>query len=198
MWRNHLTRKLQPFEFVYNGKQVYHDDQKAESIPFDSKAKRWADSTYGNLHHGILDGKTSQQIWDTYRLAIGGRLAPAKLTPCPDIQGGSFGVDVPFDPPIESEPSTAYYGGKRYEALLGKSTPDDVSMHPRYLYDPIHVSTPQKGYVAKVRIDGKEYQSASTDLDRGLNFVPITVGRTTRHVVVGSPSRERPYKKGAK
>ena len=34
------TRKFQPFEFVYNGKQVYHDDQKADAVPFDLKATK--------------------------------------------------------------------------------------------------------------------------------------------------------------
>ena len=29
------TRKFQPFEFVYNGRQVYHDDQKPDAVPFD-------------------------------------------------------------------------------------------------------------------------------------------------------------------
>ena len=138
------TRKLQPFEFVYNGRQVYHDDQKPDAIPFDVRDKRWTDH-YGTPDHGPLNGKTSQQLWEQYRLAIGGRLAPADLTPCADIRGGSFGPAVPFDPPIESEPNTAYYGGKRYESLFGKATPDKVSLHPRYLYDPILVHTPQKG-----------------------------------------------------
>ena len=192
------TRKFQPFEFVYNGKQVYHDDQKAAAVPFDNKEKRWADPTYGALQHGVMEGKTSQQLWDKYRLAIGGRLAPATLTPCPDIQGGSFGAVVALDPPLESEPSTAYYGGKKYEALFGKSTPDDVSMHARYLYDPILVQTPKKGYVATVRVEGKEYQSEPTDLENGLNLVSIKIGQVTRYVVVGSPGRERPYKKVAK
>ena len=36
------TRKFQPFEFVYNGRQVYHDDQKPDAIPFDVGDKRWA------------------------------------------------------------------------------------------------------------------------------------------------------------
>ena len=41
------TRKLQPFEFVYNGRQVYHDDQKPDSVPFDVKDKQWAHPVYG-------------------------------------------------------------------------------------------------------------------------------------------------------
>lgn len=189
------TRKLQPFEFVYNGRQVYHDDQQADAVPFGSQQPRWADSTYGALRHGVLDGLTSRQLWDKYRLAIGGRLAPAELTPCPDIKGGSFGAEVPFDPAIESEPSTAYYGGLRYEKLIGKSTPDSVRLHPRYLYDPILVQTPHKAYVAKVRVAGEEHQSDPVDLTEGVNLVPIAIGSVTRHIVVGSPSRERTYEK---
>jgi hypothetical protein len=185
------TRKFQPFEFVYNGRQVYHDDQKPDAVPFNVKDKRWSSQPYGNKDHGPLDGKTSKQLWETYRLAIGGRLAPAELTPCSDIRGGSFGPDVPFDAPIESEPSTAYYGGKRYETVFGKAAPDDVPMHPRYMVDPIYPHAPQKGYVAKVRIDGKEYQSSPIDLVQGVNLVPIKTEKLTRYVVVGAPLQRR-------
>lgn len=190
------TRKLQSFEFVYNGKQVYHDDQKPDAIPFDVRDKRWA-GYYGTPDHGPLNGKTGRQLWEQYRLAIGGRLAPAKLTPCPDIKGGSFGPDVPFDPPIESEPSTAYYGGKRYQELFGKASPDKVRLHPRYLYDPIFVNTPvhtPKAYVAVVRIGGKEYRSEPTDLVKGVNLVPIKVGTLTRYLPVGAPTTLRTAK----
>jgi hypothetical protein len=192
------TRKFQPFEFIYNGKQVYHDDQKADAVPFDIKQKRWANYSYGTLYHGPLDGLTSRQIWDRYRLAIGGRLAPEQLTPCPDIEGGSFGDAVPFDPVLESEPSTAYFGGKRYEVLFGKAVADDVPMHPRYLYDPIHVQTPKKGYVATVRVNGKDYQSEPTDLENGVNLIPIRIGDMTRYLPVGAPTRERTYPKESK
>jgi hypothetical protein len=190
------TRKFQPFEFVYNGRHVYHDDQKADSVPFDVSDKRWADRSYGTQDHGPLNGKTGRQLWQQYRLAIGGRLAPEKLTPCPDIRGGSFGPDVPFDPPLESEPSTAYYGGKRYQELFGKASPDKVRLHPRWMYDPINVLTHNrpKGYVAKVWIDGKEYQSEPIDLVHGVNLVPIKAGTQVRHVVIGSP-RMLPAKK---
>ncbi len=189
------TRKLQPFEFVYNGRQVYHDDQKPDAIPFDVRDKRWADSHSGTLDHGALSGKTGRQLWEQYRLAIGGRLTPAGLTPCPDIRGGSYGPAVPFDPPVESEPSSAYYGGQTYDKLFGKSSPDNVPLHPRYLYDPIRVHTPQKGYVARVRIDGKEYQSEPTDLVKGVNLVPIKTEKLTRYVVVGEPGSLAAYKK---
>jgi RNA polymerase sigma factor (sigma-70 family) len=188
------TRKLQPFQFVYNGRQVYHDDQKPDAVPFDVRDKRWA-SSYGTPDHGPLDGKTGKELWEKYRLAIGGRLAPADLTPCPDVKGGSFGPDVPFDLPIEQEPNTAYYGGKRYEAMFGKASPDSVHLHPRYFYDPILVHTPQKGYVAKVRIGGTEYQSEPTDLVAGVNLVPIKTEKLTRYVVVGGPTTVPAYKK---
>jgi hypothetical protein len=194
------TRKLQPFEFVYNGKQVYHDDQKSDAIPFDVRDKRWA-GYYGTPDHGPLDGKTGKQLWEQYRLAIGGRLAPAELTPCPDIRGGSFGAEVPFDPAIEQEPSTAYYGGKSYESHFGKASPDAVRIHPRYLYDPMLVHTPHKGYVARVRIDGKEYRSEPIGLVAGVNLVPIKTDKLTRYVVVGSPvtrTPDKPYKVGGK
>ena len=182
------TRKLQPFEFVYNGRQVYHDDQKPDAVPFDVRDKRWS-SSYGTPDHGPLNGKTGRQLWEQYRLAIGGRLAPDGLTPCPDIRGGSFGPNVVFDPPIESEPSTAYYGGKRYESQFGKAKPDNVPLNPRYLYDPILVHTPVKRYVARVWIDGKEYQSEPTDLVAGVNLIAVKTEKQTRYVPVGAPNK---------
>jgi hypothetical protein len=187
------TRKLQPFEFLYNGRQVYHDDQKPDAIPFDVRERRWADPLYGTPDHGPLNGKTGRQLWHEYRLAIGGRLAPADLTPCPDIRGGSFGPDVPFDPPIEQEPSTAYYGGKTYEQHFGKARSDQVRLHPRYLYDPLLAHTPQKSYIAKVRIAGREYQSEPMDLRPGVNLVPVQTDKLTRYVVVGIPPMRRLY-----
>jgi hypothetical protein len=194
------TRKLQPFEFVYNGRQVYHDDQKPDAVPFDVRARRWADH-YGTPDHGPLDGKTGRQLWKQYRLAIGGRLAPDRLTPCPDIRGGSFGADVPFDPPVECETSTAYYGGKRYRELFGKAGPDKVRLHPRYLYDPLFVPTHNgiKGHVAKVWVAGKPYQSEPTDLVPGVNLVAIKTGNLTRYVVLGAPKMKKPaYKSNQK
>lgn len=186
------TRKFQPFEFTYNGRQVYYDDQKPDAIPFNTADKKWHHNNYGVKDHGPLNGKTSQQLWDNYHLAIGGRLAPANLTPSPDIRGGSFGPDVPFEPPMESEPNSAYFGGVRYEQLFGKSTPDAVTLHPRYMYDPIFVHAPRKGYIATVRVEGKEYHSEPTDLVEGVNLIPIQVGAVTRYLPVGGPIQQ-PY-----
>jgi G8 domain len=183
------ARKLQPFEFVYNGQQVYHDGQRADAVPFDVRDKRWARSDGTVLSHGKLDGKTNQQLWEQYRLAIGGRVAPAELTPSPEIAGGSFGPAVPFDPPVEQEPSPLYYGSKSYERAFGKSSADSVPLAPRYMYNSQVVRTPAKGYVAHVFIDGEEYSSKPTDLVAGVNLIPIEAGRLTRYVVVGGPSR---------
>lgn len=111
------------------------------------------------------------------------------------IKGGSInGIRKLVAP----RPSSAYFGGQRYEAQFGKAPPDDVPLHPRYVYDPIHVQTPKKAYVAKVSVDGKEHQSEPTDLESGLNLTPITIGTATRHIPVGSPNRERTYQKGSK
>ena len=67
-----------------------------------------------------------------------------------------------------------------------------MALQPRYEDDPILVHTPQKGYVAKVRIDGKEYQSEPTDLVAGVNLVPIKTDKLTRYAPVGAPEMRRP------
>ena len=100
----------------------------------------------------------------------------------------------PFDPPIESEPSTAYYGGKRYESQFGKAKPDNVPLNPRYLYDPILVHTPLKRYVARVWIDGKDYQSEPADLVASVNLIAVKTEKQTRYVPVGAPT-SRAYQK---
>jgi hypothetical protein len=180
------ARSFQPFEFLYNGRQVYQDIQKADYIPLGEKS--WKDAYGRHWHHGPLANKSNQQLWQEYRLAIGGRVAPKSLTACPDIRGGSFGEDVPFDPPVESDTSAAYYGTRGYETSFGKTTPDDVPLPPRWMFDPAGVHTPQKGYVARVRIDGKEYQSDPTDLVAGVNLVPVKTEKLTRYVVIGGPT----------
>lgn len=185
------TRKFQPFEFIYNGKHVYHDDQRGSAVPFDRQQPRWANATYGAVHHGVLEKLTSEQLWSKYRLAIGGRLAPTELTACPDVEGGWFGAATPMPSAIELEPNTACYGSRRYEQLIGKAVVDDTPVFARYLCDPILVPTPQKGYVAVVRCGGRDYQSRSIDLAEGINLVPIEIDSVTRHIVVGSPARER-------
>lgn len=186
------TRKFQPFEFIYNGRHVYHDDQQADAVPFDRRQERYTNVNYGNLNHGLLEGMTTGAMWKKYRLAIGGRLAPARMTPCPAIQGGSYGPATPIDPALESQPNTAVFGSQRYEQLIGKSTADTTQLFPRYIYDPILVQTPKQGYVATIRCNGKEYQSESIDLKDGINVVPIAIGSVTRHIVVGSPTRDDP------
>ncbi|HET6249265.1 MAG TPA: G8 domain-containing protein [Tepidisphaeraceae bacterium] len=187
------TRKFQPFEFTYNGRTIYYDDQLPSAIPFDPTSPRWTRDRYGIKDHGPLSGKTSRQLWDMYHLAIGGRLAPADVTPCPDIRGGWYGSNVAFQPIMESEPNTAYYGGERYEKLIGKDPPDNVHLQPRYMYDPIHVQTPRKAYIATIYIDGKTYHSAPTDLVAGVNLIPIETGTGTRYLPVGSPVQKKAY-----
>ena len=172
-----MPKRFHPFEFVYNGKQVYALTQKADYVPF--PGQKWS--------YGVLDGKTNQQLWEQYRLAIGGRVAPSNLTPSPDIRGGALGPDVSFDLPI-CPVSTSTFTASEYERLMGRGSTDNPAFPPRYMLDPLPVGTPQKGYVARVTIEGKEYRSEPTDLVPGVNVVPIKVGNVTRHVVVGRPS----------
>jgi hypothetical protein len=71
--------------------------------------------------------------------------------------------------------------------MFGNASSDDVLLPPRYLFDPTLVRTPQMGYVAKVRIDGKEYGSRPTDLIHGVHLIPLETEKGNRYVVVGTP-----------
>jgi hypothetical protein len=82
--------------------------------------------------------------------------------------------------------------------LFGKSNPDAVKLHPRYMYDPLLVPTHNgvKGYVTKVWIGGEEYRSDPVNLTPGVNLIPIKTEKLTRYVLIGSPP-QRTYKQGA-
>ena len=122
------------------------------------------DTHYGTPDHGPLNGKTGRQLWEQYRLAIGGRLAPADADAQPRIFGAAS-----WEQRIVriARRVGAKYGILWRESLRDAFRPADPrrrTLYPRYIYDPIFVDPPPKGYVAKVRIDGKEYQSGPTDL----------------------------------
>src|SRR6185437_15106959 len=80
---------LQPMVFTYNGQTVYYNSQAANFVPF------------SNLSPS-LNGKTNQQLWDQYGLAIGGRIAPSNGTQISAIAGGFIGSSVASPPAIET------------------------------------------------------------------------------------------------
>src|SRR6185312_13596751 len=86
---------LQPMVFTYNGQTVYYNSQAANFVPF------------SNLSPS-LNGKTNQQLWDQYGLAIGGRIAPSNGTQISAIAGGFIGSSVASPPAIET--SDLLYG----------------------------------------------------------------------------------------
>jgi hypothetical protein len=64
----------------YNGKQLYYLEQAADFVPFKvGEAAEYVPAEFL--------GKTNQQLWDQYGLAIGGIVAPANATTDPRIRG---------------------------------------------------------------------------------------------------------------
>lgn len=57
---------------------------KADKRQRDPRAHYRAVNEYSTLNHDMLEGLKTGAMWEKYRLAIGGRVAPAELTPCPD------------------------------------------------------------------------------------------------------------------
>jgi hypothetical protein len=111
------------------------------------KERIQADKTARLILGDRFERDNAQRQRDPYDLG-GGRLAPADLTPCPEIRGGFFGPEVPFDPPVESAPTHRYVAAPILE---------QVNL-ARWRFDPMHVMTHNqpKGYVARVWIAGKE------------------------------------------
>jgi hypothetical protein len=63
----------------YQGRQLYFPEQAADHVPFSEKAG-------GSLPQELI-GKTNQEMWNRYGLAIGGTLAPADAHQEPRIHG---------------------------------------------------------------------------------------------------------------
>jgi hypothetical protein len=80
-----------PGTILYQGQQVYFDEQAADFVPFPSQ------STSGPLIPPQLIGKTNQELWTTYGLAIGGAVAPSGTTTSPRIQG-ILGTPASYSP----------------------------------------------------------------------------------------------------
>ena len=135
-----LPGDLQPMLFTYNGQTVYYDSQAAGFVPFSGISPD-------------LDGKTNQQLWAQYGLAIGGRIAPGKLTQTPDIIGGSIGNNVPTAPSIKT--SDLLYG-----QVYDWSLPQIVLNNPY-------------NYSGTVTIAGVTYTSAPRNLHVGWNVITI-------------------------
>jgi hypothetical protein len=76
----------------FNGQQLFYLEQAANFIPF--PAPQAADY----VPKGLID-KTNQQLFDTYGLAIGGIVAPAKVTTNPKING-LIGQPVTYPPEL--------------------------------------------------------------------------------------------------
>jgi hypothetical protein len=146
---------FQPFRLVYNGRHVYYDGQGADVVPF---------PTSGVDFGPEFVGKTNRQLWKQYRLAIGGRIAPAGLEASPDISGGAFGPDVPFDPSI---------------LMPTKENLDNV-----YGWPVPNVIAQDRDYVAHVVIGGVAYSSAPVDLRRGWNLIRIRTRGAPRYIAV--------------
>jgi len=146
---------LAPLQITYNGQHVYLESQRSEATPLN----------YDSL--GPLAHLTNQQLWNQYRLAIGGRLAPASAHADVDIAGALVDdQDVPFE-----EPQLQLRTDFPYGWVAGT---------------PIHVTSPKDatGFVAHAIFGDKEYTSGPLDLSAGWNVIPFTVGGTVRGIVV--------------
>jgi len=87
-----------------NGQQVYFKEQASNYVPY-------PDASWIAAHPGVMHGPTAaawvpaalrnltnQQLWDTYRLAIGGAVAPASAVPHP-LVNGLVGPAMQYTPP---------------------------------------------------------------------------------------------------
>lgn len=71
----------------YPGKQLYYPDQAADFIPFQTVSNgKFRSAATGHVPAEVI-GKTNQELWQKYGLAVGGALAPSDATTDPKIVG---------------------------------------------------------------------------------------------------------------
>jgi hypothetical protein len=81
---------FQPDVIRYGDKQLYYLEQAADCVPLKEKVSAAEFKRLGNPTGSVpaeLIGKTNQQLWDRYGLAIAGAVAPRDATTEPRIRG---------------------------------------------------------------------------------------------------------------
>ncbi len=147
---------LAPMVFTYNGQTVYYNGQAANFVPFSTDS-------------AALNGKTNQQLWNAYGMAIGGRIAPANLAQIPDIAGGGIGSNVALQSSIQT--NDLLFG-----SLYNWAVPQ-IEIYNPYAYS------------ATVNIDGQQYVSTPTNLNAGWNVITFLTPNGKRSILVFSDNQ---------
>ena len=124
---------------------------------------------------GDFENLTNLQLWNQYRLAIGGRLVPASAIADPDVAGALLSAeDVPFvQPAVQVRTDTPYQ-------WADLQRPHDAKIAP------VHITTPAEAtnFVGHVMFGGILYDSTPRNLHRTWNIVQFTVAGIVRGVPV--------------
>src|SRR5262249_44820895 len=109
---------------MYQGKQVYSVAQAPSYVPFKAgQAPAWVPAQ--------LIGKTNQQLWNQYGLAMGGILAPPGSTTDPKVQGLVGPVSAPPSVQLRSPKATTQLAGYRltYTDASGNTVTDPTPVN---------------------------------------------------------------------
>ena len=103
-----------PDTITLDGRELFLEEQVPSFIPY---AEPFEDGEFTNppLHNYV--GKTNQQLWDMWQLALGGELLPQSAVEDPAIYGGFIASGAPIEiphPPGEGDP-TQYEDGPEPE-----------------------------------------------------------------------------------
>lgn len=81
------------------GKQLFYEEQAADYVPFKKVLDAAGNVISDTLTGSDLDNLSNQELWDKYRLAIGGVIAPANAVKDPRIKG-LIGDAAAYDKPL--------------------------------------------------------------------------------------------------
>jgi hypothetical protein len=102
----------------WKGKQIYFPEQAAGFVPFRKDAEKSSKGLAyapGSIPDELL-GKTNQELWDQYGLAIAGAVCPANAEPAPRIRG-LIGSPSSYPRPFHHDARTTQIQG--YSVHLG-------------------------------------------------------------------------------
>jgi hypothetical protein len=100
----------------YQGKQLYYREQAADYVPLRKQVAPAEEKQFGSADGCVpeeLIGKTNRELWDQYRLAIGGTVAPADATTDPRIHA-LIGKPASYPPPLWASTRTHQLRGYKF------------------------------------------------------------------------------------
>ncbi len=119
-----------PSTVTLDGNPMFFNSQNAGFVPFPTSKSLSGLKTKGlGIHPSLLVGKTNQQLWNNYGLAVGGKIRPSAAVIDARIQGGRIIKNVGITVTSASNLKTTETGGEvTFDVVLNSKPNANVSI----------------------------------------------------------------------